>query len=83
MKCSIIPFQSAAFTLGCDEALVRLKTGNKKEKEGIYNGLCKFHGLFSQFYVKFTSIQIVISSLPPTQKKELRYCISLNKVLGH
>ena len=42
VKCSIIPFQSAAFTLGCDEALVRLKTGNKKEKEGIYNGLSKF-----------------------------------------
>ena len=39
--CCIIPFQSAAFTLGCDEALVRLKTGVTKEKEAIYNGLSK------------------------------------------
>ena len=49
VKCSIIPFQSAAFTLGCDEALVRLKTGNKKEKEGIYNGLSKFLVFFRYF----------------------------------
>ena len=49
VKCSIIPFQSAAFTLGCDEALVRLKTGNIKEKEGIYNGLSKFLVFFRYF----------------------------------
>ena len=41
VKCSIIPFQSAAFTLGCNNALVKIHSGAREEREVIFNGLSK------------------------------------------
>ena len=41
VKCSIIPFQSAAFTLGCKNALVKIHSGAREEREVIFNGLSK------------------------------------------
>ena len=48
VKCGIIPFQSAAFTLGCNEALVKIHSGGPKEKEIIYDGLSETYFYFQK-----------------------------------